>query len=110
MRALRRNDRIGQLDVQRLALPVQALELGAVAGQGPVAVTTARPGHLEPHVEPDHEVVLERRANTLVPDRPATERQHAGLGRIEQLERHPLLGGPERGLAVLGEHALDRFP
>ena len=54
-------------------------------------------------------MLLQRLPHPFVPYRPAAEGQHAGLWPVQQRERHLLLGGAEGGLAVLGEHALDRL-
>ena len=69
-------------------------------GRSPVH---ALPRRLEVDVEPDHEVLGERVAHRLGPDRAAAEREHRARPPVEQLERDPLLGRAERRLAVLGE-------
>ena len=109
VRALRWDDRIGQGRVHRLAPVVESLELGALAGQRSIALAAARPGQLEGNIEPDGQMVPQGRADSFVADRASAEGQHSGLRVVEQLERDLLLGGAERGLAVLGEHPLDRL-
>ena len=52
---------------------------------------------------------LQGGADPFVGDRATAQGEDARFGLAQQLECDPLLGLPECGFAVLGEHALDRL-
>ena len=109
MRALGRHGHVRQPGVDRLALSIEAFELGALAGERPVAALTPRPRHVEADVEPYDQMLGQGGPDALVANRATAQRQHLRACRCEELERHLLLHRAEFRLAVLGEHPVDRL-
>ena len=112
VRALVRNDDVGELVIERLAIGVQALERGPIGGQRPPAALTARPGSVDINVNPDHQMVGQSGAYRRRADRaPAEGEDPRSLvpTRAEEFQGQLLLGSPEGRLAVLGEDPSNRL-
>ena len=104
--------RVRDLQVDRLALLVEAPEELLVPGQRPVAaVPDAAPCllHLDVH-EQRQRAVAQRLPHALGEDGAAPEREHGGNGLRQRLDREVLLELPEPGLAALGPDVRDRHP
>ena len=109
MRALVGHDDVGERVVQRLALGVQALKAPRSAASGrPLprqraqAVSTSTSIHTTSCRASASRTAAE-------PTAPPPSARTRVRGVAEQLERDALLGRPERGLSVRGEHLGDRL-
>jgi hypothetical protein len=88
---------------------VERGEALGVAGERPAVVRGAPPGLLGLYLEVDDGVCSERVAHALRAERAPAQRDHAGVGPLEQLEHHLLLARAEGRLALAVEVALDRL-
>jgi hypothetical protein len=103
-------DHVGDLLVDRLALPVALLEGRAVLRQRPAGALRPPPRRRQADVQQHDGVLAQRLADLRRAERPTAERDDRAVRVVQDLERHALLDLAERRLAVAAEVLRDGHP